>query len=220
MADLTGKTSGYLTVLGRAPKKHGIAFAQWHVRCVCGTTLTVGTDRLACYVGSKNISCGCRKSEMYADSRGTHGHSKHPLWSTWKSMIDRCANPKNKNWHRYGGRGISVCQRWRESFPSFASDMGPKPSEKYELERKNNNLGYSPENCEWATHIKQSNNKELSIIIDTPKGRMTIAEAARTFSIQPGTLYRRHHAGWVSARMFDPPRSTTSSTAGRATVSP
>lgn len=88
----------------------------------------------------------------------THGLSKHPLYTTWCGMMTRCYKSTHAAYKRYGGRGITVCQRWRDSPQNFIDDMGPKPSPQHTIERINNNLGYSPENCCWETIVKQSLN--------------------------------------------------------------
>jgi hypothetical protein len=84
--------------------------------------------------------------------------SEHPLYTTWEGMIQRCCNPNNSSYNRYGGAGITVCSRWRKSARSFIEDMGPRP-ENFTLDRINNNRGYTPENCRWASRATQELNK-------------------------------------------------------------
>lgn len=86
---------------------------------------------------------------------------KHPLYSTWANMKVRCYDTENKNYPKYGGRGITVCQQWLDSFETFATDMGLPPTSQHTLDRKNNELGYSSENCRWATGTEQCLNRRL-----------------------------------------------------------
>lgn len=83
----------------------------------------------------------------------------HPLYMTWANMIGRCCNPDDPGFSNYGARGITVCARWRKSFEAFANDMGPRPSPDHSVDRKDNNKGYSPTNCKWATRLEQAQNK-------------------------------------------------------------
>lgn len=87
-----------------------------------------------------------------------HGHSRNPLYPVWRTMIQRCHNPKNHKYSSYGNRGIFVCLEWRDSFEKFLLDMGPRPNGS-SIERKNNNEGYNPRNCVWATPKQQASNR-------------------------------------------------------------
>jgi hypothetical protein len=105
-------------------------------------------------------------------------------------MRSRCTNPKVKCYKDYGARGIRVCDRW-EKFENFLSDMGPTYADDLTLERKDNDKGYSPDNCHWATRGEQSRNRRMCIMINSPWGRMTISEAARNAGLKEMTLYQR-----------------------------
>jgi hypothetical protein len=106
-------------------------------------------------------------------------------------MIRRCESSKHTHYHRYGGRGITVCQEWRESFPQFLADMSPSYQEGLTLDRINNDLGYSKENCHWATKKEQRLNSSFVRIIDTPKGPMRSLDASREFNIPRTTMMKR-----------------------------
>lgn len=94
-----------------------------------------------------------------------HGFSKHPMYQTWKNMKGRCHNPNRKDYHLYGGRGVTVCDRWRHSFPNFLEDMGERP-EGMTVERKDSSAAYGPDNCRWATWKEQAQNRRPKGSID------------------------------------------------------
>lgn len=144
--DLTGQTFGLLTVQSRAPNRDGNV--MWACTCACGGSIDFRADRL---LDKYMSSCGCRVG-------ATHNMSGTSEYGIWINMRDRCNNPFNQNYHRYGGRGIYVCDSWDESFINFYADMGDRP-EGMSIDRIDNNKGYSPDNCRWATNLQQSVNK-------------------------------------------------------------
>ncbi len=111
-------------------------------------------------------------------------------------MRDRCENKNNKAYHRYGGRGISVCTRWKK-FKNFYADMGLKPTKKHSLERINNNKGYSKKNCRWATQTEQCRNKRNNVILIVKGRKLKIHEACEQFGINIHTLRKRLEYGWT-----------------------
>lgn len=106
-------------------------------------------------------------------------------------MIERCYNKNCAVYHRYGGRGIRVCERWRNSFVLFKRDMGPKPSPKHSIDRIDNNGDYTPKNCHWATQREQNRNMHNNIILEHDGKRMCVAEWAELLGISYWTLYQR-----------------------------
>lgn len=112
-------------------------------------------------------------------------------------MRNRCNNPKNKSFFKYGGRGITVCERW-ELFTNFLADMGPRPSLRHSIERKDNNGPYSPENCEWAVPKTQARNRRTSRLIEFEGVTKTLAEWSESTGLSAGTIIRRIDvSGWT-----------------------
>lgn len=131
---------------------------QWLCRCACGVERVVQGGNL---VSGFSKSCGCWNVEA-ARNKATHGHRRVGMldgtYSSWAAMIARCENSRSKNWYLYGGRGITVCARWRKSFEHFLEDMGPRP-EGMSIERRENNADYTPANCFWLPRNEQSKNR-------------------------------------------------------------
>lgn len=125
-----------------------------------------------------------------------HGNCKHPLFYTWSAMLKRCHNPNDHAYADYGGRGIFVCDRWRHSFEYFASDMGPKPSSFHSLDRINNDGGYSPDNCRWATRKEQAGNKRTNLWIEHGGHKMILADWAVRLNVKPKDIWKRLKRGW------------------------
>jgi len=138
---------------------------QWSkCQCDCGKVLLVRNANLTSNNGN-TTSCGCHREAMLKSWRGRanlrHGQAgkRTSEYSTWVGMIARCTNPNVENWCYYGGLGIMVCDEWRNSFAVFFNDMGPKPSPQHSLDRISVSLGYSKENCRWATKKEQIGNR-------------------------------------------------------------
>lgn len=128
------------------------------------------------------------------ESKKTHGMSQTNLYFVWQAMKDRCLNPRHKNWHNYGGRGIKVCDRWMK-FENFVNDMGERPP-KHTLERKDNNAGYSPENCVWATQQEQCRNMRTTKFITANGIRKSLTEWAEMLGTWKTTITGRLKRGW------------------------
>lgn len=210
--DLNGMTFGYLTVVGR----HGSTTwtkkrqATWLLRCVCGAQVVRAQASLTSNTRGAKKSCGCRHREMLLNAWNSHGMTGHPAWVTWQQMRQRCTNPENKDWKNYGGRGVTVCKRWADSFAAFWEDMGPTWALGLTLDRRNNDVGYTKRNCRWATAEQQSNNTRVNRWLTTPDGRMTVAQASRRYGIKRVTLYARLNKGFTGAALIAKPRSSTS----------
>lgn len=157
-----GKVYGRLTLLRRLSSYHpnGKIFTAWECICSCGKTKIVNQSNIR---SGNSRSCGCLRAEQLGARSKRHGYASRGVktreYLIWVSMMQRCYNPNNKNYHRYGGRGIKVCDEWREGFINFLYSMGEKPKGK-SLDRINNDGDYSPENCRWATQKEQCMNTE------------------------------------------------------------
>lgn len=157
LIDLTGQRFGRLTVVTQA-KALPSGRARWECRCDCGGSGAYQSDYLR---NGRTRSCGCLRAEMVARrNRDEAPHGKHGsgVYKTWRAMIGRCEHPGNASFVRYGARGITVCDRWRQSFPDFYADMGDRP-EGRSLDRIDNDKGYEPGNCRWATTAEQMRNR-------------------------------------------------------------
>ena len=156
---------------------------HWNCACDCGKETTVHASNLA---AGKVRSCGCLKAELDGTRNRTHGLSQTRTYKIWKGMIKRCHNPAASGYHKYGARGIAVCDRWRTSFEAFLSDMGECKPE-LSIDRVDNNGNYTPENCRWATTKDQAYNRRNTVLFD---GR-TLLEWSEISGISYGTLKRR-----------------------------
>jgi len=125
-----------------------------------------------------------------------HGLSKTPEYRTWIAMKSRCYNDKSSNYKNYGARGIRVCERWRNSFDAFLSDMGKKPSAKHSIDRIKNNGNYEPENCQWKTKIEQENNKRNNHFITAYGVTLSVRQWEKLLEIPRGRVSYRINAGW------------------------
>lgn len=163
-----GQRSGRLTVL----EDQQVTRQYILCRCECGTTKPIRSDGIQT---GRAQSCGCLRAERLRQALAglsreerlrrasrRHGMTGTPEHAAWSRMRSRCNNPRNNSYKNYGGRGIKVCDRW-ESFENFYADMGPRPSPDHSLDRKDNELGYGPANCRWATYSEQIRNRRRYI---------------------------------------------------------
>lgn len=187
--DETGKRYGRLLVLEVALSRKSKA-PLYRCKCDCGNeTMTDGTKLRN---GDKR-SCGCLRRETTRElgHRSTHGLRYVSEYRIWSSMKNRCLNENNMNYNSYGGRGVSVCEQWLESFETFLEDMEPRPSLDHSIDRVDVNGDYTPENCRWATRAEQNNNRRTSRWIEFEGRKQTLADWAREIGVSPQCLSAR-----------------------------
>lgn len=189
--DWTGSRFGRLVLLDRLPKVKG-KHVKWWARCDCGREKAV---LIHLVVRGDTRSCGCLRQEKPR----IHGAHRTPEYNVWRAMNQRCHRRTHKQWKNYGGRGISVCTRWRHSFTNFIADMGQRPPHTT-LERKDNDGDYRPGNVVWATWKEQTRNKRSNVILEFKGQRKTVGDWAVELGINRATLNNRLRSGWSVAR--------------------
>lgn len=200
--------SGYGTVLeignryGRLVLTAHLGNRQYLALCDCGAVKKVRKDWLTRDKG-RVVSCGCFRTE----ARIKHGASAGQLtdeYRIWLGMRDRCRNPRNKKFKAYGGRGINVCARW-DDFSLFLSDMGPRPTKEHSVDRVDNDKGYEPGNCKWATRDEQANNTRMNRVLEVNGEVRTLADWARKTGLLHNTIVCRIRRGWPPERAVTEP---------------
>ena len=192
--DITGARYGRLTVVGITGQKKYDKHL-WACLCDCGNT----THLIKRVLESGNTrSCGCLLTT-------THGASETAMYRTWAGILTRCLNPKAPAYRNYGARGITVCDRWRgrSGFANFLADMGPKPEPGYSLDRADNSGPYSPDNCRWATHEQQSNNRRANVLITIQGETKTLMQWTRAKKLPYDRVWHRLRAGWAPERALE-----------------
>lgn len=154
--------------------------------CSCGREKRVSRNNL----GRSVNSCGCLNSETTAARNYVHGMSNTKTWKCWANMKARCSNPNETGYENYGGRGITVCDRWLESFKNFLEDMGEKPKG-LSIEREDNNGNYEPGNCSWGTPQRQSRNRRSNRIIEHDGLSGTLTDWAEHIGVSVAVLSHR-----------------------------
>lgn len=195
--DLTGQRFGRLVVVERGPNAGTgtSSKARWYCRCDCGNTSLVYTSALR---GGLTKSCGCWRVEngiiLARPLNRTHGKSSTAAFARWISMRQRCFNPNRKDWPNYGGRGITICDRWM-SFENFYTDMGDPPPG-MQIERVDNNGNYEPGNCVWATPVQQGRNRRNNRRINASGETKTLSTWAENIGAAESTVSDRIKRGW------------------------
>lgn len=204
--NLVGKQFGRLTVDSFAGQRSG-RIAHWNCTCSCGKQSVVQGSKLS---GGVTQSCGC----LMVMRHFKHGHASNgspsPEYSVWIGIKFRCLNANCAAYHLYGGRGVSMCGRWINSFANFLADMGPRPSRKHSIDRfPNNNGNYEPGNCRWATASQQQRNRRDSRLVTCNGRTLQIADWADILGVPFHALIDRlkRHAPEDAFAMPYKPRS-------------
>ncbi len=192
-----------LTVVGSAGKRG--FHEMWMCQCECGTVKSI---RASAVRSGRTKSCGCLVGETNIKNKTKHGRSRSIEHKTWGGIIQRCTNPKSPNFDIYGGRGIGVCDRWRNSFSDFFSDMGPRPSPLHSIDRIDNDGDYRPENCRWATMSEQHRNYSQNALVEFNGKTQSVTEWSEENGIPFSALYKRlYELGWeIERAMITPVR--------------
>lgn len=213
--NLTGLVFGRLTVSRLASRGgRGTGGCMWECTCDCGKK---GTYYGGALRSGNTRSCGCLKAEVIVSANIIHGGCDDPEYKAWHGMRQRCTNPKSQDWKNYGARGITVTDRWR-SYENFKADMGSKPSPKHSIERRDNDLGYTPENCYWGTRIDQANNQRTNHRITWAGRTQTIAQWAREIGVSHDVLWQRLKHGWSVQKAITTPLQKPVATRKKALV--
>lgn len=207
---MIGRTYGRLQIVRPADSRRradGKMKRHYLCRCQCGNEISVAADNLR---SGNTKSCGCLRKEKMREnrcdgSRLVHGMTGTAEYRIWAHLKARCTNPEDASYPNYGGRGITVCDEWRASFEAFLKDMGVRPSARHTIERLDNQSGYSPGNCIWATYKQQANNTRGNRVISYDGNTMTLAQWSDRLDISYDVLSRRVLSGWTIHRAFTQP---------------
>lgn len=184
--DLTGNRYGRWLVIELADKTNSNGML-YKCKCDCGMEKNVLGRSLK---AGKSKSCGCWQKDLESRYR-KHGCYKTPEYSTWQAMKERCYNENNRSYKHYGGKGITVCDRWLESFENFYEDMGKKPFPDHSIDRIDNSGNYEPGNCRWATYIEQNNNTSRTRLFTVNGQEKKIIELAKENGISQALIQHR-----------------------------
>ena len=194
--NIEGKSYERLTILGYAGR------STWFCECVCGKIVV---RRHGDITSGKTKSCGCLRSEMCIQKNIVHGLSHTAEYAVYLGMKDRCYNVNEPAYKNYGGRGIIVCDRWRNSFKNFIADMGNRPSPKHTIDRINNDGDYCPENCRWVTRKVQNCNKRNTVVITINGISKSLMEWADIYQMPSERVRTRIAMGWDVERALQTP---------------
>ena len=187
--DLTGMTFDRLKVIKKTEKRSLDKCVIWKCECACGNIVEVAGARLT----SKNVkSCGCLRVDFAKVNNLIHGLKKHPLYQVWSDMKQRCNNPNSPAYLNYGGRGITVCEEWDKNFESFYDwSLSNGYVKGIDLDREDNDKGYSPDNCRFVSRKVNSRNRRTGRIVVYEGEQKTLAEVSEITGKKYSLLWHR-----------------------------
>lgn len=190
---MVGNKFGMVTIVEKTAKYSG-THRLWLCSCECGGSALATMSDLR---SGRRRSCGCLKKTARVTNGAHVGGKRMPEYGIWASMKERCSNPKQAQYARYGGRGILVCDEWQD-FACFISDMGPRPSSEHTIDRIDNDGNYEPSNCRWALMSDQANNKSTNVFVTIAGEKLSLTQWSRRAGIHHMTIRyraRRHFGG-------------------------
>lgn len=203
-ADLTGKRFSRLLVVKKThdtSPTNGRVWVKWFCRCDCGQSCYPRTSAL---LSGMTSSCGCLNRENLKAKGITHGMSNTPTYTSYHAMVKRCNNPNDPAYPNYGGRGVTVCDRWLERFENFLEDMGNRPKDT-SIDRINNEKGYSKENCRWSNRTEQQNNTRSNRKISYKGRDYSVKEVSEKTGIGISSIRSRIQLGWTDEEIITIP---------------
>ena len=195
--DLNNQQFGRLLVIDKSDKRGNGGEVFWNCICNCGKLSMV---RAGCLISGGTTSCGCIQKQATTK----HGMTKTRTFKSWDSMKQRCLNPNAPDYPKYGGRGITICQRWIDSFTNFFDDMGERP-ENLSIDRINVNGNYEPSNCRWASRSLQQRNKTTSLMIEWNGKVLCAADWSDIVNISSKIICDRIRVGWTPQEALTKP---------------
>jgi hypothetical protein len=205
--DLTGQPFERLVVIrfaGYVVYGNGSRHAYWTCQCVCGRTKDVLAGNL---LSHNTRSCACLRQETMQHQRTTHGKTHTPEYRVWQHILSRCDNPADAAYDRYGGRGITVCEPWHD-FATFYQDMGPRPSPRHRIGRRDTSGPYSPHNAYWAPATDYNRHTRTNRLLTLCGVTKCVAEWAAITGLSSATIVYRKNSHWSDERALTTPSWT------------
>jgi len=195
-----GARFNFLTSTGRTVVQAGRPLSVFI--CDCGREVALQAGHVE---ENRQKSCGCMRSALSGTANVTHGGVGLPEYEVWCGIKKRCLNDSDLSFPNYGGRGITMCDRWRDSFEAFFADMGSRPSGDHTIERVDNDGDYDLGNCRWALRAEQNANKRNTVRVTVDGIEMCLAVACRKLGLHYGTVYTRiKELGWPQSKALSP----------------